>query len=110
MMGGFGRAAIDADMPLRQQPLNGPARDAGKLRPQKSVQPLQRKRLPDGDLAGRFHGLQFNVERANSHVPETDTEENEGNEEHFPSLSKCNSELRSPSRYIRLTNSMYQTD
>jgi hypothetical protein len=58
-MRGFGGPAIDADMALRQQSLNGGAGDAGELGPQKGVQPFQRKRLPDGDFGARVQGSAF---------------------------------------------------
>ena len=69
VMGGFGLPAIDPDMPLRQQPLNGPARDAGKLAPQEGVQPFQRKRLLDGDFVSQVQRMPFDLGDQSSPPP-----------------------------------------
>ncbi len=58
---GFDPPAVDADMALFNQPLQGPARGGGKLSTQESVEPSGRQRLLDGESF-----------RARGHFPQRD--------------------------------------
>jgi len=62
----FDHLPLHADVPLGQQPLNGPAREAGQLAAQKHIQPLPRQRFVNNNYfrAGGVQGTEAGLAAA----------------------------------------------